>query len=520
MLRLRYSELVVCLAAAGERAMGRSANHVLRAAALAMRLAAAAGLAGSELRNVYYQAQLRFIGCNADTDAIGAIGGDVLALRQAMAPIDARDLRSVVAALVRTVRDARADASAPARYAAVLRALARAAEFDAEIFPGHCEVAQRLGRRLGFDERFVTGLGQLYARWDGKGVPATAGEAILPAVRVVVLAQEMELHHRQGGWEAACSMMRERAGRQLDPALCALAQAAGESLFAGLPEDWEALLALEPAPHEWLEGRSLEAAMRVLSDYASIQSRWLLEHATHVADLARAAANALDLPDDERERLHLAALVHDIGRVAVSTNVWDDPRPLGPSERDSVRRHALHTTQILARAPSLVPLARLAGSAHERVDGSGYARGESGDSLPRAARLLAAADVVAALGEARPYRDAFAPDDIEGIVGNEVTAGRIDRTAAQAVLKARGLLLREPPPARAWPAGLSEREIQVLALLARGRTNKEIARSLGISPKTVGHQVQSAYRKAGVHTRAAATLFAMEHRLLDRAGPG
>jgi DNA-binding NarL/FixJ family response regulator len=165
----------------------------------------------------------------------------------------------------------------------------------------------------------------------------------------------------------------------------------------------------------------------------------------------------------------------------------------------------------------LAALARVAASAHERADGSGYARGDAGEALPRVARLLAAADVVAALGEARPYRAAHDPSAIERIVAGEVAAGRLDREAADAVLSASGLHLNVEVAARPRPAGLSEREVEVLALLARGRSNKEIARVLGISPKTVGHQVMAAYRKAGVRTRAAATLFALEHRLLDAA---
>ena len=70
------------------------------------------------------------------------------------------------------------------------------------------------------------------------------------------------------------------------------------------------------------------------------------------------------------------------------------------------------------------------------------------------------------------------------------------------------------PVSRALPGGLSERELEVLLVLARGASNREIAGQLGISPKTVGHHVQHVYRKAGVHSRAAATLWAVEHRLV------
>jgi DNA-binding CsgD family transcriptional regulator len=67
---------------------------------------------------------------------------------------------------------------------------------------------------------------------------------------------------------------------------------------------------------------------------------------------------------------------------------------------------------------------------------------------------------------------------------------------------------------RVFPAGLSDREAQVLALLARGHSNREIASQLGITPKTAGHHVEHLYAKIGVSTRAAAALFALEHGLL------
>jgi DNA-binding CsgD family transcriptional regulator len=501
---------MACLAAACELAMGQDADHALQTCVVSMRVAHAWGLAGSEARNVYYQALLRFVGCNADTGVMASIAGDVLELRRVMAPLDAAAAPQVIAALVRRIRATHSEDSAIATALAVLRGLARAGEFPRDIFPGHCEVAQRLGRRLGFDERFLAGLGQLYARWDGKGIPAVDGEAILPAVRVVILAHELVLHFRARGYAHAAQVVRERSGSQLDPELARLVLAQGPALLEDLPTRWQAILDLEPVPHDTLEGPALERALVVLADYADIQSRWVLGHARRVADLAVDAARQLGLDAAAQQVLRCAALVHDIGRVGISTDVWDRPGALSHGEWDRVRLHSRHTAQILGRAPGLAPLAELACGAHERMDGSGYARSLSGTALPIEARVLAAADVVAALGEARPHRPPHDGAAIERIVADEVTSGRLDREASAAVLSVVGARLRAPPPPRALPAGLGEREAQVLRELAAGRTNKEIARRLGVSPKTVGHQVQAVYRKTGVHTRAGATLFAVE----------
>lgn len=514
--RLRFAELMACMAAACELAMGQNADHAMHSCAVAMRLAEAWGLRASELRNVYYQSLLRFIGCNADTDVMAAIAGDVIELRRAMAPLDTAYVPAVVAALVQRIRATHHNDPPLWSAAAVLRGLLRSGRFASEIFPGHCEVAQRLGRRLGFDEHFTTGLGQLYARWDGKGIPAVPGERLMPAVRVVMLVQDALTQHRLGGWGAVVQTARSRSGKQYDPDLVTLLLSLGPGLLADLPTRWDQVLALEPAPHDVLEGGALDSALGVLADYTDIQSPWLLRHSQRVAELAAGAAQQLGMTLAEQRALRRAALVHDIGRVGVSAHVWGHPGPLAQSDLDQVRLHSVYTAQILARAPALAGFARLAAGAHERLDGSGYARGLDERMLDMAPRVLAAADVVAALGEARPHRPAFDVGAIARIVREEVRAARLDRDAARAVLACAGInaAIATPSARAVLPAGLSAREAQVLGELARGRTNKDIARRLGISPKTVGHQVQAAYAKAGVHTRAGATLFAMEHSLV------
>lgn len=106
----------------------------------------------------------------------------------------------------------------------------------------------------------------------------------------------------------------------------------------------------------------------------------------------------------------------------------------------------------------------------------------------------------------------LAADAANGFPPEEVAAGRLDPEAARAVLQAAGLPDDAPI---AHPAGLSDRELEVLVALARGRTNKEIAAALGISAKTVQHHVAHVYGKIGARSRAAAAIFAVERGLLE-----
>ena len=210
-----------------------------------------------------------------------------------------------------------------------------------------------------------------------------------------------------------------------------------------------------------------------------------------------------------------AALAHDLGRVGVSNAIWEKPGPLGFGEWERVRLHPHFTERAFAQSPALAPIGILAGSHHERLDGSGYHRGTRSAVLDQPARILAAADCYGAMREARPYRPALDAATAEAELLREARDGRLDSEAVDAVLAAAGHSV--PRRARELPAGLTQRELQVLLVLVRGESNQGIATYLGISAKTVGHHVQHVYEKAGVRSRAAATLWAYENDLVGSA---
>jgi HD-GYP domain-containing protein (c-di-GMP phosphodiesterase class II) len=175
-----------------------------------------------------------------------------------------------------------------------------------------------------------------------------------------------------------------------------------------------------------------------------------------------------------------------------------------------VRLHPYYTERVLARSEFLAALAPVAGAHHERLDGSGYHRGVTGATLTLAARVLAAADAYCAMTSPRPYREAIPPEQAADELARETSVGRLDADTVTAVVDAAG----QKVPRLERPAGLTEREASVVGMLARGLQTKEIAGALGISVKTADRHIQNAYRKIGVSTRAAATLFAMEHGLV------
>jgi HD-GYP domain-containing protein (c-di-GMP phosphodiesterase class II) len=206
-------------------------------------------------------------------------------------------------------------------------------------------------------------------------------------------------------------------------------------------------------------------------------------------------------------------LLHDLGRASVSNGIWDKPARLTTAEWERVRLHPYYTERVLERAPALASLARLAGRHHERLDSSGYHRGDPAALLPLPARILAAADAYHAMGELRPHRQALTADTAVKELMAEVAAGRLDRDAAAAVLEAGGQ--RAEMPKREWPSGLTGREVDVLRLVVRGRSNKQMAGTLFISEDTVKTHLRHVYEKVGFSSRAGLALFAMENDLVS-----
>lgn len=512
---VRLSELIAALSMAIDLGMGQPLEYGLTSCILAMRLGEAAGLPAADLRAAYYLALLRYVGCNAGTHEMAALFGDELSLRAEFARIDPGRASQVMRIVFRYLREANAGAS-PLRLAQVFATgLFSLPSTMREQFTGHCEVAQRLAERMGLDASIVLSLGQLYERWDGKGLPrGLKGEAVTPAVRLVTLAHDAVIFHRLDGTKAAVAVARERIGGAYDPALVGTFCQHADKLMMGIDGDasWQDVIDLEPGNGHRLSETELDAACLAIADFVDIKSPYLLGHSSGVAELAAGAAIRGGLAVGEQTLLRRAGWLHDLGRVGVSAGIWGKNGPLSQRDWEAVRLHSYQTERVLARPAALAAVGALAGRHHERQDGSGYHRGVAGSQLSSSARILAAADVYHALTEPRPHRSAYSVDQAAEMLKAEARDGRLDSEAVSCVLGAAGhSVSRARPP---MTAGLTEREVEVLGLIARGHTIGRVADQLVVSKKTVDNHVQHIYGKIGVSTRAGATLFAMEHDLL------
>jgi HD-GYP domain-containing protein (c-di-GMP phosphodiesterase class II) len=508
--RVRLAELVASLSLATDLGLGQPMEQAMRSCLVGLRLAELLELDERERAVVYYVALLAWVGCHADSHEQATWFGDDIVLRSDAHMTDLAGLPAAKFVIGHVGRG-----RPPLRRALLAGALLVGnRDVVAAMDMTHCLVAGQLALRLGLGERVHDGLQQVFERWDGKGVPnKLAGAEILLPVRIVQLADIAEAFRRVGGLEQALEVTRRRRGTQFDPELVDLLIQEADAVFAGIDEEtsWTRVIALDPALAPPLGGAEVETSLEAIADFADLKSPYMTGHSRGVAQLATRAGSLLGLGDAQVATLRRAALMHDMGRVGVPNTIWDKPGPLSEADTERMRLYPYLLERMFCRLGGLAEAAQLAGQVAERIDGSGYPRALSGGALTPAARVLQAADVYQSLTEPRAWRSARDAAAAAIELRRETAAGRLDADAVGCVLGAAG---HRVPRRREGPDGLTAREIEVLVLLAQGGSNKEIARTLVVSPKTIGTHVEHIYGKIGCSTRAAASLYAMQHGLL------
>jgi HD-GYP domain-containing protein (c-di-GMP phosphodiesterase class II) len=496
-------------------AMGQPLESGLGICLLATRLADRAGLSEEQRGRVHDVALLRHAGCTAENQGFSSLVGDELAFRGEAMPLEATNPRVLFPHMLRYLVRTNGLMGAAGKLAQMASERDRFQEAVIAV----CEVAEMLAERLGLPEGVQGDLLLGNERWDGKSFLKRAkGEEVPVAVRVVQVAECATVYRALDGAGAAVAIVRERAGGAFDPELAELFARHADELCAEVESGqsaWDAVVASAPA---WsgppLAGSDCDAALATMAEFADLKSPYTAGHSSGVARLAVDAGQRAGLSGAEIDTLRRAAYVHEIGQVGVPSQILEKQGALNPGEWERVRLHTYLGERILARSPGLSRLAALATLHHERCDGSGYHRGVDARSLPEPARILAAADAFRAMTEPRPHRAALSPEAAAEELRRDAREGRLDGDVVACVLEAAG---HTQGRRRERVAGLTAREADVLRLVARGLSTKQIAAELVISPKTADSHIQHIYSKIGVSTRAAATVFAMRHDLVDAA---
>jgi HD-GYP domain-containing protein (c-di-GMP phosphodiesterase class II) len=509
--RVRTAEVIAATCLATDLAMGFPFEHGLEATLLTMRLCEVLDVNSEVESQTYYGSLLMHVGCQVNAAERSHIfAGNLTETgwhRIFGSPFDA-----TVGSLAAIPRPGD---SWPRRMAQYATGVPKAAIAVRPYFAAMCEAAEMLAERMGVPPSIHGLFPFVTERWDGWGnLRRAKGDQIPLAVRIVHVGRDAAYQRLMGDDDYVVETIKSRGGHAFDPEITEAFGANWTSILGGLePAEsvWDEVLSIEPKPWLMLEDSEVDRALGAVGAFSDLASPYLAGHASGVGELAAGAAGIAGWDDNEIKAVRRAGYLHDLGRVSVDPRVWENGGRLTADEWEHVRLHPYHTDRILSRSPFLAPLAATAGNHHERLDGSGYHRGINGSSQPQATRLLAAADAYRAKTEPRAYRDALNPHTAADRLVEKAKEGRLDADMVAAVIEAAGL----QAPHIERPAGLTEREAEVIALVARGMQTKQIARSLDISAKTADRHIQNAYRKMGVSSRAAATLFAVEHGLIN-----
>ena len=422
---VRLSEVVGALTPALDAAEGQPEGHAMRTCVIGMHVANELGLDDAQKSDLYYALLLKDLGCSSNSARISALfGADDLAVKRRFRVHDLGSPGDRIRFVLST-----AGSAAPLHERLKYMWNVGFGSPAKELFGFRCERGAVIACDLGFAAATCDGIRALDERWDGRGHPdALAGAQIPLIARILALAQTVEVFAARWGAYAARGMARDRAGTWFDPAVVAAFQRAQAT-----PAFWEnvdspdiacVVVALEPpdrimtADADHLD-RLAEAFARIID----AKSPWTIHHSTRVRDLAVGAARALHASPEAVRMLGRAALLHDLGKLAVSNRILDKQGRLTDDELAVVRTHPARTQRILGRIAAFAELAELAGAHHQRLDGHGYPRRIGGFALTEEARVLAVADRYEALTAHRPYREGMGPEKAMQILWDDAGIG-------------------------------------------------------------------------------------------------
>jgi HD-GYP domain-containing protein (c-di-GMP phosphodiesterase class II) len=315
-----------------------------------------------------------------------------------------------------------------------LLAIKNEGEVTRSLMQARCDRGAAIARMVGLSDRTAEAIRTLDEHWDGRGQPqGLRGDAIPLLGRILCLAQTIEIFFAEAGVAGAYEVAERRAGRWFDPALVAALQAfrADEGFWASLADP--DITRWEPADHELTVDE--HGQLQLATAFAAIvdaKSPWTYQHSDRTSLIATNIGAVLGFDEHELADLRRVALLHDIGKLAVSNRILDKPDALTTAEYERVKEHPLFTQWVLERVSCFRELAPVAGAHHERLDGGGYPRGLTAGDLTMPMRVLAVADVYEALTSERPYRAALADEDALDLIRLDVPA-RLDPEAFRAL---------------------------------------------------------------------------------------
>jgi HD-GYP domain-containing protein (c-di-GMP phosphodiesterase class II) len=433
------SEVIGALSFALDITEGEPPGHAVRSCLIGMRVGEELGLNAPTRSDLFYALLLKDAGCTANAARMAALfGADDQPAKHSSKRVDWARTVPRFAWSVRTVAP---EGSLRARVDRLL-AIKDEGAVTRSLMQARCDRGAEIARMIGLPDRTAEAIRTLDEHWDGNGQPrGLRGDEIPLLGRILCLAQTAEIFYTAGGVHAALGVAARRSGRWFDPALVtALAAIRGDEAFWASLSDPD-LARWEPADQILTaDTAQLDRIATAFAGIVDAKSPWTYRHSDRAGVIATSIAAALGSDRPALEDLRRAALLHDIGKLAVSNRILDKPAPLSRAEYERVKEHPLFTQWVLDRVTAFRDLAPVASAHHERLDGRGYPRGLDAYDLTTPMRVLAVADVYEALTSDRPYRPALSSRDAIDLMRLDVPS-RLDSEAFAAL---EALLERQP----------------------------------------------------------------------------
>jgi putative nucleotidyltransferase with HDIG domain len=421
-LAVSLSQVLSALSHALDLTEGQPAGHTLRSCAIGMRLAEGCGLDSDHRSALYYALLLKDAGCSSNAERFASLFGT--ADQSVKYQMKFTDWHRRLPLALRTAATVGMGRSMYHRVRHFLQ-IARTTDMTRELIRIRCDRGAGIALQLGFPPATADAIRSLDEHWCGLGYPEGRATDTIPLLaRIANLAQCVEIFFTRDGRRAALRMARARSGTWFDPALVELLldTASDREWWDTLGDEriLERVVAEEPRDRRRVvDDAGLDDIASAFADIVDAKSPYTFRHSANVARYARAIGAELGLDLAEQRRIHRAGLLHDIGKLGVSSRILDKRGPLDADERREVERHSVYTWEILSRVEAFRDFARMASLHHEKLDGSGYPWGVTGAELDTAARILGVADIYEALTADRPYRAGMAPEAALAIIRKE-----------------------------------------------------------------------------------------------------
>ena len=513
-----FAALLCALSFATGLGFGGHIEHGLRSAYLGLQIADALTLGNEEREAVFYGALLKDIACTACAAGIAAFLPDEeqVSLSDVIL-VDPSRLGDMIGWLSKYLR---LDIHFPNRICKLLSFIMQCGTIARETMRSHCEIAELFARQLGFPMHVQRTLHFQWERWDGRGMAYRAkGLSIPRTARILHLAQVIELTYHFSSPEATRVIAQDKRGTRFDPEAVDVFLALTQQ-----PDFWstfeeqstqEALLAKRPpTAAASAHGDQTEHICETLANFIDLKTRESWHHSRTVAEVAERIGHSLGMQTNELTKLRRAALVHDIGKVAIPVSILTKEEQLSSSEWEILRLHPYYTQRILERVTALQDLAPAASAHHEWVNGQGYHRQLHGEQIPFHGRILAVANTYVRLLQQQGDQTDQAEilRNMHSLVGTQ-----LDRVCYEAMVNSmtgeNGMKSISYQYAKK-DENLTDRELEVLRLLTQGHNTPQIARTLHISRKTVEHHLSHIYQKIAVTSRTAAVVYAVQQGLV------